>query len=362
MDYYTFGCGYTYDGLARLSSVNCGSVWSQTFSYDPFGNITKSGSQSWNPGYSATTNQFAAPATYDSNGNLTYDGVSNYTWDAEGNMASFGSSAATYDALDRRVEQYNGSAYTEIVYGPAGNKFALMNGQTVTKVFTQLPGGATAVYNSSGLAYYRHPDWLGSSRLASTPTRTVYYDGAYAPFGENYAETGTTDRSFTGQNQDLTPGSGLLYDFPNRELHSTQGRWISPDPAGLGAVDPTNPQTWNRYAYVLNNPLALVDPSGLYNDCGGQICQPFSYDVGLGCSLNVTYSWVTGSDGVPIRCRAPIFLVRTPSRPSARTPAEGPPEARALMVNRRPSRACAHPNPLQRAAQDQRAAGTRAIL
>ena len=37
-----------------------------------------------------------------------------------------------------------------------------------------------------------------------------------------------------------------------------------PDPAGLAAVDITNPQTWNRYAYVANNPLNAIDPLGLY--------------------------------------------------------------------------------------------------
>jgi RHS repeat-associated protein len=130
----------------------------------------------------------------------------------------------------------------------------------VTKVFTPLSAGATAVYTSSGLSYYRHPDWLGSSRIASTPSRTLYYDGAYAPFGENYAETGTTDLNFTGQNQDLATN---LYDFPYREYHSIQGRWVSPDRAGISAVDPTTPQSWNRYAYALNNPLRYIDPSGL---------------------------------------------------------------------------------------------------
>jgi len=45
-------------------------------------------------------------------------------------------------------------------------------------------------------------------------------------------------------------------------LHRAQGRWVSPDPAGLAAVDPTNPQTWNRYAYVSNNPLTSTDPNG----------------------------------------------------------------------------------------------------
>ena len=217
-----------------------------------------------------TTNRYTAigtvTPTYDNNGNLKWDGFYNYTWDGEGNLATLNSNAETYDALDRRVEQYNGSAYTEIVYGPAGNKFALMNGQTVTKLFAPLSAGATAVYNSSGLEYYRHPDWLGSSRIASTPGRTLYYDGAYAPFGENYAETGTTDRNFTGQNQDLTPGStGLLYDFPYREQHSTQGRWISPDPAGIDAVNPTNPQSWNRYSYVNGDPTNSTDPAGLCN-------------------------------------------------------------------------------------------------
>jgi len=41
---------------------------------------------------------------------------------------------------------------------------------------------------------------------------------------------------------------------------------MSPDPAGMAAVDPGNPQTWNRYAYVENNPLAYVDPDGTSDD------------------------------------------------------------------------------------------------
>ena len=41
------------------------------------------------------------------------------------------------------------------------------------------------------------------------------------------------------------------------------GRWLSPDLAGMAAADPTNPQSWNMYAYVLNNPESNIDPSGL---------------------------------------------------------------------------------------------------
>jgi RHS repeat-associated protein len=158
------------------------------------------------------------------------------------------------------VEQARGTNYTEIVYSPTGGKLALMTAQTLQKAFVPLPGGTTAVY-TSGLAYYRHSDWLGSSRFASTPSRTKYFDVAYAPYGEDYADSGTLDLNFTGQNQDTVTG---LYDFMHREYHPVAGRWIQPDPAGLGASDPANPQTWNRYAYVTNNPLNATDPLGLW--------------------------------------------------------------------------------------------------
>ena len=53
------------------------------------------------------------------------------------------------------------------------------------------------------------------------------------------------------------------YHTLNREYSPTQGRWLTPDPSGLAAVDPSNPQTWNRYVYVTNNPISFTDPTGL---------------------------------------------------------------------------------------------------
>ncbi len=264
----TQNCTYSHDDLVRISGVNCGSVWQQSFGFDPFGNLTKSGNANFQVSYDTSKNQIGPGQgfTYDASGNTTHDNVHAYSWDVQGHAVSVDAIGLTYDALGRMVEQQRGSSYTQILYGPTG-KLALMNGQAVTKAFIPLPAGATAVYLGSTLSYFRHPDWLGSSRFASTPGRTMYYSGAYAPFGEAYAEAGTADRSFTGQNQDTVPGSTTgLYDFLFRE-YAQYGRWISPDPAGLGAVDPTNPQSWNRYAYVLNSPINLVDPLGLYYRC-----------------------------------------------------------------------------------------------
>ncbi len=75
----------------------------------------------------------------------------------------------------------------------------------------------------------------------------------------HYNGSGTSDISFTGMNQDTISN---LYDFPARE-YGIQGRWPSPDPAGMSAADPTNPQSWNLYAYILNSPLTYLDPTGL---------------------------------------------------------------------------------------------------
>jgi RHS repeat-associated protein len=260
-------CSYTHDDLTRLASVNCGTVWSQTFAYDAFGNISKSGSQIFQPIYKDTsgntTNRFVSipgvTVSYDANGNVLADGSHTYSMDSAGKPVTIDSVNVTYDALGRAVEQNRTGTYTQIVYSPGGAKLAIMNGQTLQKGLVPLPGGGVAVYNSSGLLYYGHSDHLGSIKLGSTTSRTISFDLAYAPFGETYAPSGTTDPAFTGQRQDTVAG---LYDFPARR-YSTQGRWPAPDPLGLASMHLSDPQSLNRYAYVRNNPLVMIDPQGL---------------------------------------------------------------------------------------------------
>jgi RHS repeat-associated protein len=260
-------CAYTYDDLARIASVNCGaSTWQQDFSYDPFGNITKTvpaggTGVAWQPGYNAANNnQYLSGGgiSYDSDGDLLGDTINTYTWDSDGNVVSINGIGLTYDAFDRMVEQNNSGTYKEVLYSPIG-KLALMARQVANSVFIPLPGGEQATYTNSTIRF-RHYDWLGSARFESNMSEQEYGDVAYAPFGETYSIKNTPYLSFTGQQPDTVSG---LYDFLFREYNPTQGRWISPDPAGLGAVDATNPQSWNRYGYVTNNPLAVTDMLGL---------------------------------------------------------------------------------------------------
>ena len=225
---------------------------------------------------------------YDGMGDMTTDSFGNtFNYDAQGRPVSINQAGTvkqiTYDALGRAAYWTANGATTQILYDADGRKFAFMNGQSVVNYFVPLTAGVQAVYDQTGLKYYRHADWLGSSRLQLDTSGYQYGNRSYAPYGEPYFETTTSDRSFTGQTSDIVTDTSLngtteLYDFLYRQYSPTQGRWLVPDPAGLAAVDITNPQTWNRYAYVGNNPLSNVDPLGLC-DSGVSICVTTTIEV-----------------------------------------------------------------------------------
>jgi RHS repeat-associated protein len=293
-------CNYLYDDLARLNSENCGSAWNQTFSYDPFGNISKSGSQSFGPTYNSATNQYTAigpvTPTYDANGNLTYDGFHHYGWDAEGKMQKLDTvNTWAFDALGRWAEaSFNGTP-VQAIYDPLGVELVLAtSGRTLADARVPLVGGAMAKYANTALSSYWHPDWLGTSRMESTPSQTVSADAAYAPFGEKYLPSNSIDDVWTGSAfQDKATD---LWDFAAREYHPTQGRWVSPDPAGIGAVDPSNPQSWNRYGYGLNNPCGNIDPLGLDN-----------------CALKIAINNRAGANLAAVEAQINLILGASPS-------------------------------------------------
>jgi RHS repeat-associated protein len=100
----------------------------------------------------------------------------------------------------------------------------------------------------------------------------------YLPFGEEvYAGRsgyGGEDirQRFTGKERDEE--SGLDY-FEARYYTNTQGRFTSVDPL-MASGSAGSPQSWNRYAYAINNPLRFTDPTGMspgdfYNQDGKRL-------------------------------------------------------------------------------------------
>jgi RHS repeat-associated protein len=292
----TQNCTFAYDDLGRLGSntgnggVSCGTNWGQDFSFDAFGNISTSGNLSFQP-TSYSNNQISGwslngqSVAYNGDGDLISDPFHTFAWDASNELEAMDSSITLVrDALGRVVEIDDGTIKQEVLYAPFGGKIALMSGANLNTAWIPLANGAEAVYNGSGFEYFRHPDWLGSSRLASTWSRGVYSDTTYSPYGVAYDSSGTSDLDFTGHNSLITnpSSSEVLSDFMFREYSSLQGRWIQPDPAGLAAVNPADPQSWNRYAYVNNQPLNSIDLFGLDSgtQCASQVnmLYPNPYD------------------------------------------------------------------------------------
>lgn len=149
------------------------------------------------------------------------------------------------------------------------------------------------------LAYY-HPDFMGNGILGTSFTQSKVFDRFFAPFGEVYnSQGGPVTASFTGSTQDLDSNR---YDFEFREQSPVQGRWLNPDPSSMGASSLGDPQTLNRYSYVRNSAMAMVDANGLHGERWASL---FVFGGGIGGPHPP--DWATGIDW-----RAPWFI------PSAR--------------------------------------------
>jgi RHS repeat-associated protein len=105
----------------------------------------------------------------------------------------------------------------------------------------------------------------------------------------------TAPYKFTGKERDSESG---LDNFGARYNSFQYGRFMTPDPAGMMAADLQNPQTLNRYAYVLNNPLSFTDPTGLdcayLNNSGTGIENRDQNSTSTECGKTGGY-WVTGT-------------------------------------------------------------------
>jgi RHS repeat-associated protein len=114
-----------------------------------------------------------------------------------------------------------------------------------------------------GITFMVHQNALGSTAMLTGPAGEVKSDFVFFPYGDLWKAGPAYEYHFAGF--DFHGGWGW-YGTNARPYHWDLGSWLSPDKLG---GDVTNPQSLNRYAYVLNNPASLTDPLGLQTrTCG----------------------------------------------------------------------------------------------
>ena len=263
-----------YDGVNRITSAaesGEGTGWSQSYGYgnNQFGNLSIAGdgdAPSLRCGsYDAANNRCNASGfVYDDAGNLTTYQGRTLTYDAENRQTSLSDGGSyEYDGEGRRVKKIAEGVTTVYVYDAMG------------RLAAEYASAAPANQPDCGTCYLT-VDHLGSTRLVTDAQGAVKRRTDYHAFGweinpgygnrssvTGYAATDEFNPKFTGKERDYESGLNLDY-FGARYLASAQGRWTSPDPY-LGSMRPEIPQSFNRYAYVLNSPTNYIDPDGY--DC-----------------------------------------------------------------------------------------------
>ena len=281
VSYLGAGLSYTqsfgYDELNRLttSSESTGG-WSQTNKYDRYGNRAidlGGGNQSLY--FSAANRITNAGYSYDAVGNLTNDGVQSFGYDAENKITTVNSVSDVYryDGDGNRVRKnFASGEKVRMVYsgGLLIAEYDLTNG-SLKKEYVYGAKGLLATIEPSTGTRYTTADHLGSPRVVTDSSAGVVSRHDYMPFGEElgsgvggrmvgmgFSVSDGVRQKFTSHERDTE--TGLDY-MKARYYQCVQGRFTSADPF-LGSGRPPNPQSWNRYSYVLNNPVRLTDPTG----------------------------------------------------------------------------------------------------
>ena len=277
---------FRYDSLNRLvyAESNHGNL---TLSYDALGNI-----------------RFKSPI-----GSYRYDGEQphavtevtgiegKFEYDANGNLISGAGRSISYTSFNKPTRIERGDEKSTFAYAPDQSilrhvsekdgerketlyvdplfEVVAEEGKTTNRHMVQVAGRTLAVYSTveqpSGASElrYLHHDHLGSVEAVTDKHGTVVERFSYDVHGlprdpngtplDEIHDRKTTDRGFGAHLQleglDLVHMGGRLYD-------PVLGRFTTPDPFVQSLV---SLQAFNRYSYVLNNPLSLTDPSGYWS-------------------------------------------------------------------------------------------------
>jgi RHS repeat-associated protein len=281
---------FTYDVLNRVTQAQVSQNIAplKSFAYDAIGNLLSksdvgaytypvSGANSVRPHAVTSISGGTINATfaYDPNGNQT-SGLGrtiSYTSFNKPSAITNGSSTLNFshDIDHQRFKQQIAPEGTTTLYFDAfGVHAELVTNATLQWKDYLMVGGALigmrTVQSGGVTTRYFHTDNLGSIAVITDETGAVAERLSYDAWGKRRNPTGADDpsghitsqttRGFTGQEE--LDDVGLVH-LNGRVYDPLIGRMMSADPF---VPDPLNGQTWNRYSYVINNPLAFTDPNG----------------------------------------------------------------------------------------------------
>lgn len=281
---------FYYDNLYRRDYTELNGVQNLDVTYDAAGNITNrsdvNGNASWTYHVTkkhavASTGSGGVTFSYDANGNMTNRAGSTISWTSYNFPFVLATSTETTTFYYGPDRQYFRQEYT----GPSGSESTYYIGGILEKVtaggvvdwrhYVKVEGQTVAVIsrksNSTNAVHYPLEDNQGSSSTltdgsGSLLVRQSYtafglprdgadWDGA-VPSGDKATINGISRRGFTGHS--MLGDMGLIH-MNGRVYDATIGRFLSPDPT---IPNPGFTQSFNRYAYVNNNPATYTDPSG----------------------------------------------------------------------------------------------------
>jgi RHS repeat-associated protein len=320
---------YTYDDALNVATLTDGDG-AHSFLYDGANRVTQavhpsaSGLGSENFVYDRVGNRKdpANPSlwTYDANNRIVQGGALTYTFDADGSLATRSDGTTFSHDVESRLAQYAGASTTaSYLNDSVGRRIRkTVNGATTwflwdgtrllaeydasgnrTMRYGYLPGAfvAVQVQDANG-TYYVHSDATQAPRVLTNSAGQPVWQARYAAYGAavvNVSGVGIVyNQRLPGQYFDAE--SALSYNY-FRDYDPASGRYVESDPIGLnGGV--------NTYAYVLDNPLNLTDPSGLdpYRSRNRKDRTRYQYPIRRPCDFGETTACEErcGSDGVKL--------------------------------------------------------------
>ncbi|MDH5694084.1 MAG: FG-GAP-like repeat-containing protein, partial [Gammaproteobacteria bacterium] len=288
--------GFTYDGLNRVKTMSSSGYGQQSYDYDALGNLTSKFVRTGQNAYYTLAYNYtnaAKPDTlsntvmypsmggpvqtnygYDANGNnKTGDGrtITYTSWNKPATISKGGTTLTfTYDSDHMRTKKVDSAEGSTTIYlSPridAGLHYEkeIKSDGTYYKHYIYAGGESIAVRttkaNTPTTVHYFHKDHIGSTVATTDQNGTLVNRFSYDVWGKRQILSGlaelATHHGFTGH--EMLESVGLVH-MNGRIYDPFIGRFQSADP---NIFYPDNTQGYNRYSYVMNNPLSMVDPSG----------------------------------------------------------------------------------------------------